>query len=72
MAYCHICNELGNIFFTRLTYALALLCQAYSGMVVAVLIKCADNIVKGFSSAASIVLSSVGSWLLLHDLKPGV
>ena len=44
--------------------------QAYSGMVVAVLIKYTDNIVKGFSSATSIVVSALGSYLLLRDLEP--
>ena len=40
-------------------------------MIVAVVIKFGDNIVKGFASAVSIIVSSLASCLILRDLKPG-
>ena len=44
--------------------------QAMGGLVVAAVIKYADNILKGFASAASIVLSTLLSYLVLQDLAP--
>ena len=44
--------------------------QAMGGLVVAAVIKYADNILKGFASAASIVLSTLLSYLVLQDLTP--
>jgi len=49
-----------------------ILLQAFGGLVVAATIKYADNILKGFATSASIVVSSLASWLVLSDLQPGV
>ena len=38
------------------------------GLIVAAVIKYADNILKGFATAVSIVLSTVLSYLVLQDL----
>ncbi len=43
--------------------------QAFGGIVVALVVKVADNIVKGFASAASIVVASICSFLFIGDLK---
>ena len=40
------------------------------GLVIAAVIKYADNILKGFASAASIVLSTVLSYFVLQDFVP--
>lgn len=45
--------------------------QAFGGLVVAATIKYADNILKGFATSASIIVSSLASWLLIEDLSPG-
>lgn len=44
--------------------------QAIGGLVVAAVIKYADNILKGFATAVSIVLSSILSYFLLGDFVP--
>jgi len=51
---------------------LVILLQACGGLVVAATIKYADNILKGFATSISIILSSIVSWLLLGDLSPGL
>jgi len=38
---------------------------------VALTVKYADSILKGFATSISIILSSVLSYLLLSDLEPG-
>ncbi|KAK9759138.1 hypothetical protein K7432_017815 [Basidiobolus ranarum] len=43
-------------------------CQAFGGMIVAVVVKYADNILKGFATSISIVLSSVIS-IFLFDFQ---
>ena len=45
--------------------------QSIGGLVVAATIKYADNILKGFATSISIIVSSVVSWRLLEDLVPG-
>ena len=50
---------------------LVILLQAVGGLVVAATIKYADNILKGFATAVSILVSSAVAWLLLGDLQPG-
>lgn len=42
--------------------------QAYGGLVIALVVKYADNILKGFAVSLSIILSSFTSWLVLGDL----
>ena len=44
--------------------------QAVGGLTVAAVIKYADNIMKGFATAISIVVSSLSSYLLLNDFNP--
>lgn len=44
------------------------LLQAYGGLVIALVVKYADNILKGFAVSLSIILSSFTSWLVLGDL----
>ncbi|TMS32389.1 hypothetical protein L596_000235 [Steinernema carpocapsae] len=46
------------------------LLQAYGGLVIALVVKYADNILKGFAVSLSIILSSFVSWLLLGDFNP--
>jgi len=41
---------------------LAIMCQAFSGMIVAVVIKYADNILKGFANSISIIASCIISY----------
>ena len=50
----------------------AVIClQAFGGLVVAATIQYADNILKGFATSVSIIVSGLVSWLLLDDLSPG-
>ena len=44
--------------------------QALGGLIVAAVMKYADNILKGFAAALSIILSSLTSYLLLNDFLP--
>ncbi|XP_015256670.1 PREDICTED: UDP-N-acetylglucosamine transporter-like [Cyprinodon variegatus] len=44
--------------------------QAVGGLVIAVVIKYADNILKGFATSASIMVSTLISYFLLNDFKP--
>ena len=46
--------------------------QAFGGLVIAVVIKYADNILKGFATSISIVLSCLLSYFLLNDFVPSV
>merc|ERR1711981_1047230 len=45
--------------------------QAFGGLVVAMTVKYADNILKGFATSISIIVSSIFSYLVLNDLIPG-
>ena len=54
--------------YTTLTFCVVLL-QACSGLIVAVVVKYADNILKGFGAAISILVSSVGS-IYLFGFRP--
>ncbi|XP_068459044.1 solute carrier family 35 member A3b [Clinocottus analis] len=44
--------------------------QALGGLVVAVVIKYADNILKGFATSLSIIVSTLVSYFLLEDFNP--
>lgn len=44
--------------------------QAFGGLVVAAVVKYADNILKGFATSVSIVVSSLVSFYFLGDFKP--
>ena len=44
--------------------------QAIGGLIIATVIKYADNIIKGFTTSLSILFSSVISYFLLHDFTP--
>ena len=48
-----------------------ILLQAFGGLVVAMTVKYADNILKGFATSISIIVSSVFSYLVMNDLVPG-
>ncbi|KAM3721970.1 UDP-N-acetylglucosamine/UDP-N-acetylgalactosamine transporter nstp-4 [Dirofilaria immitis] len=51
---------------------IVVLLQAYGGLVVALVVKYADNILKGFAVSLSIVLSSLISYWLLDDFQPSL
>ncbi|KAJ2397500.1 UDP-galactose transporter Gms1 [Coemansia sp. RSA 2603] len=56
--------------YSRWTCA-AILCQAVGGLIVAVVVKYADNILKGFATSISIVLSCLASvWLFGFRITP--
>lgn len=44
--------------------------QAIGGLIIAAVIKYADNIIKGFATSLSIILSSVVSYFVLNDFTP--
>ncbi|KAJ0059353.1 hypothetical protein NL108_015938 [Boleophthalmus pectinirostris] len=44
--------------------------QAFGGLVVAVVIKYADNILKGFATSVSIIVSTLISYFILADFNP--
>lgn len=44
--------------------------QALGGLVIAAVIKYADNILKGFATSLSIILSTLISYFLLEDFEP--
>ncbi|XP_042900054.1 UDP-N-acetylglucosamine transporter isoform X2 [Parasteatoda tepidariorum] len=44
--------------------------QAFGGLVVSTVIKYADNILKGFATSVSIVVSTICSYYLLGDFQP--
>ncbi|KAK6056980.1 UDP-galactose transporter [Cooperia oncophora] len=46
--------------------------QAYGGLVIALVVKYADNILKGFAVSLSIILSSFASWFFLGDFTPSL
>lgn len=48
------------------------LLQAYGGLVIALVVKYADNILKGFAVSLSILLSSFISWWFLDDFEPSI
>ena len=56
--------------YTKSVVAIIVL-QSLGGLVVAATIKFADNILKGFATSISIIVSTVLSWYVLDDLLPG-
>ncbi|CAF4077385.1 unnamed protein product [Rotaria magnacalcarata] len=46
--------------------------QAIGGLIIAAVIKYADNIIKGFATSLSIILSSVVSYFVLNDFTPSL
>jgi len=44
--------------------------QAFGGLVVAAVVKYADNILKGFATSVSIIVSSLVSFYFLGDFTP--
>ena len=56
--------------YTTLVVILVLI-QAFGGLMVAVAVKYADNILKVFATSISIILSTVCSYFLLNDLSTG-
>lgn len=56
--------------YTRLVL-LVIVLQAVGGLVVAATIKYADNILKGFATSVSILVSMAGSWIWFNDLDLG-
>jgi UDP-sugar transporter A1/2/3 len=46
--------------------------KAFGGLVIALVVKYADNILKGFAVSLSILLSSFISWWSLNDFEPSL
>ncbi|KAI9500105.1 UDP-galactose transporter Gms1, partial [Coemansia spiralis] len=56
--------------YTKWTY-MAIACQALGGLIVAVVVKYADNILKGFATSISIILSCLASvWIFDFHIRP--
>ncbi|XP_076308856.1 UDP-N-acetylglucosamine transporter-like isoform X2 [Tachypleus tridentatus] len=55
--------------YNHITWLVVFL-QAFGGLVVATAIKYADNILKGFATSISIVLSTLFSYFILGDFRP--
>ncbi|XP_071553030.1 UDP-N-acetylglucosamine transporter-like [Panulirus ornatus] len=53
-----------------ITTWMVVLIQAFGGLIVSVAMKYADNILKGFATSLSIIMSSLVSWLVLGDAAP--
>ncbi len=58
--------------YGELIHSYLLPVQAVGGLIVALVMKYADNILKGFATSLSIVLSSVVSYFFLSDFHPSV
>lgn len=55
--------------YTTLTWIVVLL-QAFGGLIVAAVVKHADNVLKGFATSISIILSTLLSYLLFENFNP--
>ncbi|KAI6242839.1 putative UDP-galactose translocator [Aphelenchoides fujianensis] len=54
--------------FCPLTHSFCL--QAVSGLTVALVVKFADNIAKGFAASLPVIFASIISWAFLNDFQP--
>ncbi|XP_029381404.1 solute carrier family 35 member A3b [Echeneis naucrates] len=63
-------RELGMFQGYNMITCTVVLLQALGGLVVAVVIKFADNILKGFATSVSIIMSTLISYFLLEDFNP--
>jgi UDP-sugar transporter A1/2/3 len=63
-------NEQGFFRGYRTIVFVVILLQALGGLTIAAVIKYADNILKGFATAVTIVLSSLISYFFLNDFSP--
>lgn len=63
---CLKCLFMCSVLFIMQSHSL----QAVGGLVVAVVIKYADNILKGFATSLSIIVSAIISYFLLQDFNP--
>jgi len=62
--------ERGDFFSGYNTYVWGVITlQAAGGLIVAVVVKYADNVMKGFATSISIIISAVISYILFHDVK---
>lgn len=55
--------------YNKITFTVVVL-QAVGGLVIAAVIKYADNILKGFATSLSIIMSTIISYFLLEDFNP--
>lgn len=55
--------------YSTLTWIIVLL-QAFGGLIVAAVVKHADNVLKGFATSISIILSTVVSYYLFDNFNP--
>ena len=55
--------------YTNLTWIVVFL-QAFGGLLVAAVVKHADNVLKGFATSISIILSTLLSFLLFENFNP--
>ncbi|XP_034039860.1 UDP-N-acetylglucosamine transporter-like isoform X2 [Thalassophryne amazonica] len=55
--------------YSSITWIVVVL-QAGGGLVIAIVIKYADNILKGFATSLSIIMSTLISYFLLEDFEP--
>lgn len=55
--------------YSRLTWFVVFL-QAFGGLIVAAVVKHADNVLKGFATSISIILSTTLSFCLFDDFSP--
>jgi len=49
---------------------IVVLLQAYGGLIIGLVVKYADNILKGFATSLSIILSSILSYFIIGDFQP--
>lgn len=56
--------------YSNLVWSLVML-QAFGGLIVAAVVKHADNVLKGFATSCSIILSTLLSYLLFDDFDAG-